>query len=263
MTSFNYFFTPVGPEYKKKFARNVGIGLLLLFAFYGVWNLIMDEAVSEYSMTFSGGNMTFHEDLCIKNEGKWVDYQFDSKCYFETSTKYELAEIAFEEAGKTKITGDVAKKVCIILDIPCPEDPKFDAWLDRDEGTATFTYYKNQERFTFVIVEDEIRYITSTGNEWRIFDDYILENFQDQPEVEAFYTTYPDALEEIRDDHVSYFAGSEDDYHVRMNIFFDENYELDHIDFHCYYKREHQFEFPQEDIASKIEKYECKKSSGT
>jgi len=59
---------------------------------------------------------------------------------------------------------------------------------------------------------------------------------------------------------VSYFAGSEDDFHVRMNIFFDKNYELDHIDFHCYFQREHQFELAQEDIATKLEKYECKKS---
>ena len=42
MTSFNYFGTPVGPEYKKKFARNVGIALLVLFSFYGVWSLIGD-----------------------------------------------------------------------------------------------------------------------------------------------------------------------------------------------------------------------------
>lgn len=260
MKSFNYFFTPVGPEYKKKFARNVGIALLVLFAFYGIWNLIVDEVVSEHSMTFSAGNMTFHKELCIKNDGRWVNYQFDSKCYFETNTKYELAEIAFEEAGKTKITGDVGKKICIILDIPCPKDPKFDAWYDRDEDIATFTYYKNQERFTFIIEDTEIKYRT-TQNEWKTFDHNILERFQDHPEVEAFYIMYPDALEEIRDDHVSYFAGSEDGYHVRMNMFFDENYELEHMDFHCYYQREHQFEFPQEDIATKIEKYECKKSS--
>lgn len=42
MTSFNYFFTPVGPEYKKKFARNFGIAILILFAFYGIWNLVTD-----------------------------------------------------------------------------------------------------------------------------------------------------------------------------------------------------------------------------
>ena len=42
MTGFNYFFTHVGPEYKKKFARNFGIAILILFAFYGIWNMAAD-----------------------------------------------------------------------------------------------------------------------------------------------------------------------------------------------------------------------------
>lgn len=47
MNCLNYFFTPVGPEYKKTFARNVGIGFLLLFAFYGAWNLFSDISEPE------------------------------------------------------------------------------------------------------------------------------------------------------------------------------------------------------------------------
>jgi hypothetical protein len=89
---------------------------------------------------------------------------------------------------------------------------------------------------------------------------FTLEDIKNHPAVKAFYAKYEDANESVRKDHISYFAGSEDDLHVRMNLFFDENYELDHIDFHCYFQREHQFEFPQEDITSKLEKYECKKS---
>ena len=171
MTSFHYFFTPVGPEYKKKFARNVGIVLAVLLGFYGIWNLTIDDNISEHSMTFSAGNMTFHKELCLKNDGTWVNYQYDSKCHFETYAKYELAEMAFQEAGKTKITGDVAKNVCSILDIPCPEVPVFEAWLDRDKGATTFTYYKNQERFTFVIEDDKIRYRTNSENEWITFEE--------------------------------------------------------------------------------------------
>lgn len=87
----------------------------------------------------------------------------------------------------------------------------------------------------------------------------LIERYKNMPEVDAFYDTYEDANVSVRDDHVSYFAGSEDDFHVRMNLFFDENYDLDHMDFHCYYQNEHQFEFPQEDIVSKLEKYDCKK----
>ena len=47
MNNFNYFFTSVGPEYKKKFARNVGVGFLLIFAFYGAWNLFSDISEPE------------------------------------------------------------------------------------------------------------------------------------------------------------------------------------------------------------------------
>ena len=42
MNNFNYFFTPVGPEYKKKFARNVAIGLVILFSIYGVSQIVID-----------------------------------------------------------------------------------------------------------------------------------------------------------------------------------------------------------------------------
>jgi len=42
---FNYFFTPVGPEYKKKFARNVGIAVLILISFYGMMIIISDNSI--------------------------------------------------------------------------------------------------------------------------------------------------------------------------------------------------------------------------
>lgn len=127
--------------------------------------------ISEYSMTFSAGNMTFHKELCIEKDGKWADYQFDSKCYFETDVKYKLAEEAFVQAGRTNITGEVAKNICAILDIPCPEEPKFEAFFNRDEGIATFIYFKNQERFNFIIEDAKILYRTdASGNEWIIFD---------------------------------------------------------------------------------------------
>jgi hypothetical protein len=36
----NYFGTPVGSKYAKKFARNFGISILILFALYGIWSLV-------------------------------------------------------------------------------------------------------------------------------------------------------------------------------------------------------------------------------
>ena len=91
----------------------------------------------------------------------------------------------------------------------------------------------------------------------------LTEQFKDKPEVVAFYSKYEDANVSVRDDHVSYFAGSEDGFFVRMNFYFDQNYELDYIDFHCYYQNEHQFEFPQEDIATKIARYDCQEHGKT
>ena len=59
MNSFNYFMTPVGPEYKKKLARNVGVVLLILFSFYGIWILVYDDTPKEHTNNF--GN-----DLIVK-----------------------------------------------------------------------------------------------------------------------------------------------------------------------------------------------------
>ena len=86
----------------------------------------------------------------------------------------------------------------------------------------------------------------------------VIELFKNTPEVKAFHMQYQDAQTSVRDDHVSYFSGSEDGYLVRMNLYFDENYVLTNTDFHCYYKKVHQFEMPQEDIATTLSKYDCK-----
>ena len=90
-------------------------------------------------------------------------------------------------------------------------------------------------------------------------DEKIINQFKDLPEVKAFFTKYDDANVSVRTDHISYFAGSHDDILVRMNLFFDKNYELDPIDFHCYYKRTHLVEIAQEDIVYFLENRDCKK----
>lgn len=96
--------------------------------------------------------------------------------------------------------------------------------------------------------------------------------YKDQPEVVAFYQKYPDALEEVQDDRISYVAGSDDGFKVRMNLLFknsideyslvyNNNYDLDHIEFHCYYQKVHQFEFAQEDIVTALSNHDCEKIS--
>jgi hypothetical protein len=87
----------------------------------------------------------------------------------------------------------------------------------------------------------------------------LVERFENIPEVKAFYVKYEDANVSVREDHLSYFSGREDDLLVRMNLFFDKNDELDHIDFHCYFQSTHLVEVAQEDIVYHLENRDCKK----
>ena len=48
--------------------------------------------------------------------------------------------------------------------------------------------------------------------------------------------------------HVSYFAGNEDDFRVRMNLYFNENYAITHMRWYCYIDDEIRCELPQENI---------------
>ena len=93
-----------------------------------------------------------------------------------------------------------------------------------------------------------------------ILEEKSLSNlYKDKPEVIAFYAKYDDADVSVREDHISYFAGNEDDFRVRMNLYFDENYELDHIEFYCYVDRVPQTEVSETFILKYLEKYDCKK----
>ena len=85
----------------------------------------------------------------------------------------------------------------------------------------------------------------------------LIEQFKDKPEVVAFYSKYEDTNVSVRDDHVSYFAGNEDDFFVRMNFYFDQNYQLDYIDFHCYVNRVHQTDVPQSFILKYLKDWTC------
>jgi uncharacterized protein YneR len=84
--------------------------------------------------------------------------------------------------------------------------------------------------------------------------------FIETPEVKAFYAKYEeDTNVSVKNNHVSYFAGSEEDLLIRMNLYFDETNEIDHIDFHCYFQKEHLVEIAQEDIVYFLDNRDCKK----
>ena len=90
-----------------------------------------------------------------------------------------------------------------------------------------------------------------------ILEKRILELYKDTPEVITFYAKYEDTQVSVRDDHVSYFAGNEDDFRVRMNLEFDENYEIENIELHCYVEREHQNEVAQTFILRYLKDWTC------
>ena len=84
-----------------------------------------------------------------------------------------------------------------------------------------------------------------------------LEDIKNHPLVDEFYSKYPDAHEEVRSDHVSYFVGSDDSFKVRMNLYFDENYDLDYINLKCYLNRELQNDVPGNFISKYLKDFAC------
>ena len=89
----------------------------------------------------------------------------------------------------------------------------------------------------------------------------LLMRYQDMPEVGAFYAKYADAQASVRDDHVSYVSGSDDELKIRMKLFFDENYTIVDKSLACYYKKAFQFESSPEDVLYRLQSNECKQST--
>ena len=90
-------------------------------------------------------------------------------------------------------------------------------------------------------------------------DSKVPDLYKDKPEVVSFYAKYKDAQFSVAGDQISYFAGSDDGFKIRMSLYFDENHEIYDMELHCYYQSVHQYEVPSEDIVSKLEKYDCGK----
>jgi hypothetical protein len=84
-----------------------------------------------------------------------------------------------------------------------------------------------------------------------------LEDIKNNPVVEAFYARYDRTGESVRSDHVSYSAGNEVDFLVRMNLYFDDSYDLTHMQFYCYDGGKLQHEVAQEDILDYLQNYHC------
>ena len=119
MTIAYYFGTPVGPEYKKKFTRNVGIAVLILFAFYGIWSLATQVSEPENPRTFQNGKE------CNSDSGV-PDYE----CFIESFEKCQSATISIT---RNTIEGDPVFFTGIVIskDDSCHLDFAIDSTQDR------------------------------------------------------------------------------------------------------------------------------------
>lgn len=118
MNNFNYFFTSVGPEYKKTFARNVGIAVLILFAFYGTWSMISDTQPATTQI----------EELIDTFKEKYSDYEImefpDSKGVpykYSVKTNYGEVELILEKDRVVLKAWSNDEPVCIVSN-PIPRD---------------------------------------------------------------------------------------------------------------------------------------------
>ncbi|MCV0367575.1 MAG: hypothetical protein K5798_09995 [Nitrosopumilus sp.] len=158
---------------------------------------------------------------------------------------YESKEIRLFAREKTLDCSDVEEEFAV--------NASCDDIYERYHSGVPYLFEEHKLQTENRLKKCEIGY--SANNQTNNYE--LVERYKNIPEVNAFFDAYENPVISVRDDHVSYFAGSPDDFHVRMNLYFDESFSVYEIDFHCYYQKVHQFELPQEDLTSKIAKYNC------
>ena len=161
--------------------------------------------------------------------------------------KYDSQGVPLQPSLKHQI-----KNIIPIDDITCKNESHL--LVERTNEKLACVYLNTAEKLDWKSTDSDIIVLGQSVKE------SLLMRYQDMPEVMAFYAKYNDAQVSVRDDHVSYFAGSDDASLMRMNIFFDKNHALDRVDLHCYLQKVHQFEISQEGIVNKLKNYDCEKS---
>lgn len=82
----------------------------------------------------------------------------------------------------------------------------------------------------------------------------MIELFSEIPQVVAFYDKYNDDVNvSVRDDHVSYFTSEENEFYLRMNLYYNQTNDNTHMRFYCVNGEIIQNEIAQEDILSYIQ----------
>ncbi len=203
------------------------------------------------SSSFEGGN-----DISVDASGNVYVTGTTDGSLFDTLVgeydafviKYDSQIITLQPSLKHQIENTIP-----IDDITCKNENHL--LVERTNKKLACVYLDTAEKLDWRSTDSDVIILSQSVK------DSLLMRYQDMPEVVAFYAKYKDVQSSVRDDHISYFAGNDDDSLVRMNVFFDKNHALEHIDLHCYFQKAHQFEISQEDIVNKLEKYDCEKSN--
>ena len=210
------------------------------------------NGIEKWSVQFGSDSFEGGNDITVDSSGNVYVTGTTSGSLFDTLVgeydafviKYDSQKVTLQPSLKHQIENAIP-----IHDITCKNEDHL--LVERINGKLACVYLNTAEKLDWKSTDSDIIILSQSVKESLLF------SYQDLPEVVVFYEKYDDAQASVRDDHISYFAGSDDGSLMRMNVFFDKNHTLDHVDLHCYFQKTHQFEIPQEDILSKLERYDC------
>ena len=203
------------------------------------------------SDSFDGGN-----DIAVDSSGNVYVTGTTSGSLFDTLIgeydafviKYDSQMITLQPSLKHQIESTIP-----IDDITCKN--KDHLLVERTNEKLACVYLETAEKLDWKSTDSDVIILSQSVKE------LLLVRYQYMPEVVAFYTKYTDAQASVRDDHVSYVSGSDDELKIRMKLFFDENYTIIDKSLACYYKKAFQFESSPEDVLYRLQSNECKQST--
>lgn len=101
--------------------------------------------------------------------------------------------------------------------------------------------------------------IKTTDNVIGCYDTGLIEHYQNNPVVSAFYDRYDNVHSFGRDDHVSFVSNERDSFSASLSLFFDKNFDVTKMSFRCnLYEDDIEYEITKQDeILFNLENSHC------